>query len=71
MPAPQGSAGCLKLPGLGNLFSYPKRWTSRSENRANRLYRPVVIKNNLLDGDLQDYKSFLTNWREPMVMVSI
>jgi MSHA biogenesis protein MshL len=53
----QGLPGVNRLPGVGNLFNY------RDENKVKTeliiFIRPVVIRSNSVDGDLQDYRQYL------------
>lgn len=53
----QGLPGANRLPGIGNLFNY------RDENKIKTeliiFIRPVVIRSNSVDGDLEDYRQYL------------
>lgn len=53
----QGLPGANRLPGVGNLFNY------RDENKVKTeliiFIRPVVIRSNSVEGDLDDYRQYL------------
>lgn len=53
----QGLPGANRLPGVGNLFNY------RDENKVKTeliiFIRPVVVRSNSVEGDLQDYRQYL------------
>lgn len=53
----QGLPGANRLPGIGNLFNY------RDENKVKTeliiFIRPIVIRSNSVDGDLEDYRQYL------------
>ncbi|MFT4888051.1 MAG: general secretion pathway protein D [Pseudohongiellaceae bacterium] len=55
----QGLPGANRLPGIGNLFNF------RDENKVKTeliiFIRPVVIRNNSVEGDLEDYRQYLPN----------
>ncbi|MFT6093370.1 MAG: general secretion pathway protein D [Pseudohongiellaceae bacterium] len=55
----QGLPGANRLPGIGNLFNY------RDENKVKTeliiFIRPVVIRSNSVEGDLEDYRQYLPN----------
>jgi MSHA biogenesis protein MshL len=51
--------GANRLPVIGNLFNY------RDENKVKTeliiFIRPVVIRSNSVEGDLEDYRQYLPN----------
>lgn len=53
----QGLPGANRLPGIGNLFNY------RDENKVKTeliiFIRPIVIRSNSVDGDLEEYRQYL------------
>ena len=53
-----GLPGVSRLPGIRNLFSY--RADEKSKTELIVFIRPLVIRQPSLDGDLQDYRSYLT-----------
>ena len=53
----QGLPGLNRLPVVGDLFNYRDESTLKTELIV--FIRPVVIRQNSIDGDLQDYRQYL------------
>ncbi len=53
----QGLPGANRLPIVGDLFNYRDENTVKTELIV--FIRPVVIRQNSIDGDLQDYRQYL------------
>jgi general secretion pathway protein D len=53
----QGVPGLNRLPLVGDLFNYRDEQTVKTELIV--FIRPVVIRQNSIDGDLQDYRQYL------------
>ncbi|MFT4862861.1 MAG: MSHA biogenesis protein MshL [Pseudohongiellaceae bacterium] len=53
----QGLPGLNRLPIVGDLFNYRDESTVKTELIV--FIRPVVIRQNSVDGDLQDYRQYL------------
>ena len=52
----QGLPGLNRLPVVGDLFNYRDESTQKTELIV--IIRPVVIRQNSIDGDLQDYRQY-------------
>lgn len=53
----QGLPGANRLPGIGNLFNY--RDEDKVKTELIIFIRPVVIRSNSVEGDLEDYRQYL------------
>jgi general secretion pathway protein D len=53
----QGLPGLNRIPVVGDLFNYRDESTVKTELIV--FIRPVVIRQNSIDGDLQDYRQYL------------